>query len=340
MILHWQSEPWQQLMARRVALPHALLFRGPRGIGKLHLAKLFARSLLCEALPSSGFPCMACLACRWTGQGTHPDLRLLEPGNEAESEDDGEAKTKAGAKAPSTQLRIAQIRALQEWVVMSSHRNGLRIAILAPAEAMNTSTANALLKTLEEPPPRTLIILVSHDAGKLLPTIISRCQRVDLAKPTLEAGAAWLREQGVEAPSFHLALASGAPLDALENQARREVGAVLVEALDTHYAEPLSLASAVKDLPVPQVVDLLQKWGFDLMAASLGIPPRYYIEHDDKLGAAAQKLDRLQLQRWIRELAEARALALHPLNPRLVYERLFQGYRDALVVSAATGSAR
>ena len=333
MLLDWHAESWRQLQARRSALPHALLFRGPKGIGKLQLATLFARSLLCEALGPTRLPCLACLACRWTGQGTHPDLRLIEPGSDIDLDEEGEPKAKSATKAPSTQLRIAQIRALQEWVVMSSHRNGLRIAILAPAEAMNMSTANALLKTLEEPPPRTLIVLVSHDASKLLPTIISRCQRVDVPMPSLEAGAAWLGAQGIAAPLSHLALASGAPLDVIEQQARREVGAVLVEALDTHTAEPLALAAAVKDLAVLQVVDLLQKWAFDLMASRHGIAPRYYIEHRDKLVATAEHLDPLKLMGWARELAEARSLASHPLNPRLVFEKLFLGYRDALLTA-------
>ncbi len=331
MLLDWQLESWRLLLARRPALPHALLFRGPKGIGKLQLATLFARSLLCEALPESSLPCLSCLACRWTGQGTHPDLRVIEPDSETESEGEGEPKPKSTTKAPSTQLRIAQIRALQEWVIMSSHRNGLRIAILAPAEAMNASTANALLKTLEEPPPRTLIMLVSNDAAKLLPTIVSRCQRVDLPMPTLETGAAWLGQQGIEAPLSHLALAGGAPLDVLDNPARRDVGALMVKALNAHYNEPLSLATAVKDLPVPEVIDLLQKWAFDLMAARFELAPRYYIDHRDKIDAAAGSLDALKLMRWIRELAEARSLASHPLNPRLVFEKLFQGYRDAFV---------
>lgn len=332
MILDWQSEVWRQLQARRASLPHALLFRGPRGIGKRHLAKLFGRALLCEAPQPSGFPCQACLACRWTERGTHPDLRIVEPDVWSEFEEEVEAKPASKTKAPSTQLRIAQIRALQDWVVMSSHRNGLRVALLAPAEAMNHSTANALLKTLEEPPPRTLIMLVTNDASKLLPTIISRCQRVDLSLPELASAAAWLAKQGLEAAPAHLALASGAPLDALENPARREVGVELVKALEAHFAQPLALAAAVKDLPVMQVVDLLQKWAFDLLASSLGMAPRYYIDHRDRLSKAASHLDQMKLLAWTRELGEARALASHPLNARLVFEQLFQGYRDALAV--------
>ena len=332
MIFDWQSATWQQLQSRRSALPHALLFRGPRGIGKRHLAKLFGRSLLCESPQSSGFPCQACLACRWSEQGTHPDLRIVEPDAMSEPGDESEPKPASKTKAPSTQLRIDQIRALQEWVVMSSHRNGLRVALLSPAEAMNHSTANALLKTLEEPPPRTLIMLVANDASKLLPTIISRCQRIDLALPDLSTAAAWLAKQGLDAAPAHLALASGAPLDALENPARREVGTELAKALDAHYGEPLALASAVKDLPVAQVVDLLQKWAFDLIAARFAMPPRYYIEHRDQLNKLAMRLDNIRLLAWIRELGEARALASHPLNARLVFEQLFQGYRDALVV--------
>ena len=149
---------WTGLQARREKLPHALLFVGQKGLGKFALARQFAASLLCEAPRSDGQACGTCLACNWYGQGNHPDFRLLQP--EA-MEDQPEADE--GKKKPSQQITIDQVRALDEFLNVGTHRGGLRIVIVNPTEAMNRSTAIALIKTLEQPAPSTIFLMISSD---------------------------------------------------------------------------------------------------------------------------------------------------------------------------------
>jgi DNA polymerase-3 subunit delta' len=178
MIYSWQNDIWRRLMSTKATLPGALLLQGRGGIGKFHLAYTLAQSLLCESPLDSGEPCEHCGSCHWFKIGGHPDFRLLEP--EAQStaaESTGETdQGKAADKKVSQFITVAQIRELADFVNLTTHRNGLRIILVHPAETMNVHAANALLKTLEEPPPGTLFILVSHQSQRLLPTVRSRCQ--------------------------------------------------------------------------------------------------------------------------------------------------------------------
>jgi DNA polymerase-3 subunit delta' len=181
-------------------LPHALLLTGQRGIGKFELARSFAASLLCENLTAAGEACGACLACGWLAQGNHPDLRLLQPNALiAEAAESGELD-EAGKKKPSQQITIDQVRALDDFLHVGTHRHGARVVLLNPAEAMNRSTANALLKSLEEPIASTLFLLISSEPHRLLPTIRSRCQVMPVRHPVHGLAGQWLRDAGVARP--------------------------------------------------------------------------------------------------------------------------------------------
>ena len=155
-------------------LPHALLFAGPLGVGKATLAFHLAYHLL--KFPGAGqspaelaAPDPASALFRQIAIGAHPSvLHLTRPANE---------KTK-GFK---TVVTVDEIRRVNRFLSMTSHDGGYRVVIVDPADDMNVSAANALLKNLEEPPSRTVFILITHSPGALLPTIRSRCQMVRLA---------------------------------------------------------------------------------------------------------------------------------------------------------------
>lgn len=163
MITNLQKEFWTQLTRMHDRLPHAMLIHGAAGVGKLALAERFAQLLLCEhpgqgAKPGQGAnPCGGCEGCRWFLAGNHPDVRIVEPEALAlvrpaavvEESKEEQAKEK---KKPSLQIKIEQTRGLADFLNLASHRGGRRVAIIHPAEDMNTATANALLKSLEEPP--------------------------------------------------------------------------------------------------------------------------------------------------------------------------------------------
>src|SRR5262249_31352913 len=150
---------WEKLQARRQRLPHALLITGQRGLGKYALAKEFAAGLLCEDPGTDGRACGRCLACGWVAQGNHPDFRPLQPDALAEAENEAED----GKKKASQQITIEQVRGLDDFFNIGTHRSGLRVILVYPTEAMNRNTANALLKSLEEPSPGTLFLLVSGE---------------------------------------------------------------------------------------------------------------------------------------------------------------------------------
>jgi len=288
-IIELHSAAWQQLRARRAQLPHALLIAGQRGIGKFELARAFTESLLCEDLAASGEACGKCLACGWLAQGNHPDLRLLQPGalvaDVAAEAGEGE---ETGKKKPSQQITIDQVRGLDDFLHVGTHRHGARLVLLNPAEAMNRPTANALLKSLEEPIANTLFILVTSEPSRLLPTIRSRCQAVPVRCPARALAGRWLSDAGVRDAGDWLALAGGAPLLALELSVSGE--RVLLDSLLAQVSRGTGLdalaAAANLDKTVraekrpaalKRVIDWAQKWLFDLTLASEGLPPRYFL---------------------------------------------------------------
>ncbi len=296
-------------------------------MGKVQLAAAFATSLLCEGTKeANGLACGACPSCRWIEQGTNPDLRMISPGSDEEGEEGG----KASAKAPPTQIRITQIRALQEWITLGSHRNGWRIALIHPAEAMNPASANALLKTLEEPPPNALLLLVAHQADRLLPTILSRCQKLPCAYPDRSVARQWLAAQQIKAPDELLALVGGAPLVALGAGTQRDIAGSMAADLGSSRIDPLALADRYQGVPLDQMIGLLQKWAIDVVNLGSGLPVRYFVEHVKRIGELSGRVQVVAMHDWLRELNQARALASHPLNPRLVLEKLFFAYRRAI----------
>jgi len=201
----WLDATATTMLEQRDRWPHALLITGAQGIGKHLLALHLAQALLCETPAAGGRACGRCVACNWVERGTHPDLRVIAP---VTYDDEGNA-------TPADVIAVDAIRDLIAFALLSSHRGGAKVAVIAPAETLNASAANALLKTLEEPPPGTSLILVSSQPGRLPATITSRCHRFAAAIPDRAAAVAWLTGEKIVHPERALALAGGAPLRAV-----------------------------------------------------------------------------------------------------------------------------
>src|SRR5467141_4837363 len=202
MIFKWQEQAWKAWAQLRERLPHAILIQSGEGMGEFEFAQACAQSLLCEKPGPDRRACGSCRACNWFSQGNHPDFRLIVPESMApESREEGAEP----AKKRSEQIRIEQVRELADFLAVGTHRGGVRVILVYPAEAMNANTQNALLKSLEEPPPETVFLLVSTQPDRLLPTVRSRCMKFTLPLPDPGQVARWLKEQGLRQPEATLA---------------------------------------------------------------------------------------------------------------------------------------
>ncbi len=328
-LLPWQGAAATAALAARSRWPHALLIAGRKGIGKRSLALHFAQSLLCEEPRADGAACGRCPSCGYVVAGAHPDLRLIEP---VERDDDGNIK-------PVEAIRVDRIRELIEFAQLTTHRQRAKVALIAPAEAMNTAAANALLKTLEEPPPATYVLLVSDQSGRLPATIVSRCRVVPAPEPDRDAAAAWLTAQGVERAQLLLAQAGGAPLLALalaDPEVQRERDALLDALVQPERLSPVAFGARLDAYPrdqrgarLAETVYWLLAWTADLAAVASGGTPRFNPDRSEALAGLAARVARVALFRYYQALLRQRELLGHPLQPRLVAEALLFEYRAA-----------
>ncbi|MFH1019251.1 MAG: DNA polymerase III subunit delta', partial [Pseudomonadota bacterium] len=180
----------KKLLHRAVAqerLSHALLFKGPMGVGKKTCARTFAATLNCHS-PAGHEPCGQCSSCRKFNAGSHPDFIVIEP--------DGAA------------IKINQVRELKKTLAVPPFEAKIRVVLLCEIHTMRREAANSLLKTLEEPPSQTMLILTADEAGGILPTILSRCQTVPFFPlPQTEVAKILALEAGI-APESGAALAA------------------------------------------------------------------------------------------------------------------------------------
>ena len=203
---------------------HAYLLAGPEGTGKELLARTFAQAANCEEAEPAARPCGACPNCTFFARGNFPDAAWLMPQSERVAR--GLLSRSDVEGAPSKEIRVDEIRELSRRLSLAALRGRRKIAALVPAEAMNERAQNTLLKTLEEPPPATTFLLVSTNPDALLPTIRSRCARVQLGPVPEGAIAERLLREGVPAAEAQAraAQAQGSFSRALAEQgSRREV---------------------------------------------------------------------------------------------------------------------
>ncbi len=332
-ILPWQKQPLSELIARGEALPHALLIHGRSGVGKVEFARALAQSLLCEA-PEDGFACGECAACGWFCEGNHPDFRQLLPESMVEEAptDEVVAEVDDKDKKKSREIKIDQIRGIADFMALSTHRDGYRILLVHPAEAMNIAAANALLKTLEEPAPRSVILLVSDQIGRLLATIRSRCQRVLVPAPDTQTALAWLNTQGMSKAEDALAAAAGAPLDAIVfgNADYQSARLAFVATLAEPDFDYVLSAQNFEKTDLSSLLGWMQTWINDLIRQKMLGQIDHHRDHARAVEKIARNIDLPKVFRFESELRQTRRLIHHPLNARLLLEQLFIAYKQAI----------
>ena len=328
----WHSTQWQTVLGPGLGrLAHANLLIGAAGLGKRGFAEQLAAVLLCEAPTTRAAEaagdaelaaCGACPSCRWLDSAAHPDMRVIAPtGDEAEPEEGGKKKR------TQPMIRIDDIRGLEEFVFVGSHRQGRRVVRVEEAERMNIPAANALLKLLEEPPAGVYFILTCSNPRLLLPTIRSRCRTLPFLPPTRAEAEAWLRTQGAESRAAKfIDVAGGAPLRVMEWQERGLLGVIetLLDAL-AKAKDPLVLARQWDELlrkeaalDADLLVETVQRWLLDVGMATAGLAPRFHTRWN--LPDAHHLPSALTAARGWRELLRFRRSARHPLNQQLFLE--------------------
>jgi DNA polymerase-3 subunit delta' len=321
----WIRDQLRQLLAQR---GHAWLLHGPSGLGQYKLALSLAQAWLCDR-PTAAGACGECESCHQVEVRAHTDLAVLMPEtamlelgwplSEKAQADLDDKKRKA-----SREVRVDAMRDALEFAQRTSGRGRGKVVLVYPAERMNQVTANALLKTLEEPPGDVRFVLATEAAHQLLPTIRSRCLGHALAWPEAAEAVAWLQEEGVPpgAAAGLLRAAGGRPDDALGLHAAgldAKTWAQWPKALVRGDIGGLAAWSPA------QLVAALQKLCHDLLAVRSGASPRFFEGGDLPPGGSLPAL-----VAWWRSLAEAARTAEHPFNAGLMLEDLVAGARAAL----------
>lgn len=329
----WLNNSLTALLQDPSQLAHALLIRGPRGIGKQAFGLALAQGLLCEQPLQGGGACGSCNACGWFATGAHPDFRTLAPltdGDPGAEGEEGAAKTRETKASPW--ITIEQVRELSDFINVSSHRGGRKVILVSPAEAMNVAAANALLKNLEEPPAQTHFILISHRPHRLMRTIISRCRQLGLQPPERSVALSWLAGQGVKDPEVALAQASGAPLLALAMTEGDELAgrSDFLRAIASADFDPLAAAETFRDLPLERFINWLQKWTCDIVEQRMLGRIRYNPDLARELAVIAKRVEPLAALRLHRKLVREQRNIHHPLNARLYMESVLLAYAALL----------
>ena len=331
----WIARQTEQLLTQR---GHAWLLQGPSGLGQYELALALVTAWLCEQ-PTAQGACGHCPSCHAIEVRTHADLAVLMPETQMLElgwplSEKAQADIDDKKRKPSKEIRVEAMRDLVEFAQRTDARGRGKAVLVFPAERMNAVTANALLKTLEEPPGDVRFVLATEAAHQLLPTIRSRCQTHVMAWPDESEAVAWLVAQAQgradEAQArVWLQAAGGRPDDALVWGQAGLTGAIWT-------ALPGALArgdwSALADWAPAQQLAVLQKLCHDLMAAAAGAPTRFF---------PAEQLPTpprwAVLATWARELMDAAKTVEHPFQAGLLQEAWAARTRQVLALGARKG---
>jgi DNA polymerase-3 subunit delta' len=318
----WIAAQTTSLLAQR---GHAWLLAGPSGLGQFDVAMALVRAWLCDN-PSKQGACGQCASCHAIDVHAHADLCVLMPETvmldlgwplSEKAQDDIDGKKRKASK----EIRVEAMRDAVEFAQRTSARGRGKAVLVFPAERMNVYTANALLKTLEEPPGDVKFALATDAAHQLLPTIRSRCLSHAMWWPEDATALAWLQGQGITLSKARIMLraAGGRPQDAMQYLDLCELWPSLPRAVQ------VGNVAVFKDWTPAQTLSALHKLCHDLLAQRSGAAPRFFETNDLPKAGTWQSLTT-----WSISLAKAMRTVEHPFNAGLMQEALVSQAQLAL----------
>ena len=301
----------------RQSLRHAYLFTGPQGVGRRTLALRLSQAINCLQPPAPGEPCGACRACTLIGRMQHPDLAVVQ-----------------AAQIGGT-LKVDQIRELQSSLSLSPYEAQYRVALLLRFEEAHISAQNAFLKTLEEPPPRVILLVTAESPERLLPTVVSRCEVIRLRPLPVDEVDQGLQERWelpADEANLLAHLSGGRPGYALRLHQDPELLEARRQRLEDHqrlltwnraqrfeYAEKLA-----KDKEGLQTTlqTWLSLWRDVLMCAAGSVAPLVNLDRADEIARLAGRFGLFTANQSIAAIQRTTDLLEHNVNPRLATEVL------------------
>ncbi len=326
----WALEHLERSM-QQDQLSHAYLFAGPPEIGKARLALRLAQALNCEG--QQGVPCLQCKACQRIERRNYPDVRLTGMATQG-------AELKAEEAARQKELKVDTIRQWQHDILLKPYEGRRRVFILHDAERLNEESSNAMLKTLEEPPPYATLILVANSLS-LLPTIVSRCQMLRLRPLSRQTVTQALLAQKTLAPERAALLAAwsrgriGWALRMAEQPAAFQEEQEKLDTLLALQQQPRSVAFRWADernqeyrngeqATVCAWLELWQGWWRDVLLLKVGSPAGItHVDRQELLASEAQRYDLVLIHRFIAQLGATQTYLRENVNPQLALENLF-----------------
>ncbi|MFN2159602.1 MAG: DNA polymerase III subunit delta' [Anaerolineales bacterium] len=308
-------------------LRHAYLFTGPGGIGRRTTAVRLAQALNCAQPLSDGEPCLACSVCKRINNNGYPDLTVVQ------------------SESPGRVLKVDQIRELQRIIALSPYESQYRIVVLLRFEEASSEAANALLKTLEEPGDKVILILTADAAENLPPTVVSRCEVMRFRPPAVEELSEWLAKNlqvSREDADLFAHISSGAPGRAIQLhqepdqlKKRNEIIREFYDLLNSdrvyrfkyisRFDYPMDLPRSRKEL-TERISVWFSFWRDVLLCASGASLPYSNIDQKERLEVFADKIGLGNARHLVSETQKVKDLLEKNINPRLAAEELLLNY--------------
>ena len=310
----WQHDQWDHFkrLIDSKSLPHAILLSGPEGVGKHEFSKSLTSAILCQQQNEVGLACGECKHCNLLEANTYPDFVHVQPNEDKNT------------------IPIDDIRELISKLHLTRHFDAYKIALIEQADSMNVNAANALLKTLEEPPEETIIILVTSEPLKLPATVRSRCQFVPFYSPTKQQALEWLVSISSDVDwEPLLRVAQGAPLQAMQYHETALLDqriAVVQGFLEVFEAnsDPIEIAARIEPIPFLLCLQWIQAVIVDLLRIKSAENP-ITLENPDfyrSLLALAPRMQVPLLLEFWELILERKGIFDNSLNRRLFAESL------------------